>query len=307
MVQSTHRWSQSFLDEPSITTKGFGHELSTRSSIRHRGLSLRVADDDLVWRRQRHTGGAPGSGGSSVVSTTGSGGSDVSGTGGGAMAAGGSAGSAAVAMVDCTKDGSVMVDAIADFEMGSADINSAPGRKGSFFTYNDLSPTGVETPPMDSTVAPSEIPGKRCTSKFALHVSAKGFTTWGAGFGSDIAYGVDAAAADSGANPRGSYDASAYAGITFWARSEPGSKPGLRMNVADKTTAPEGGKCVVDMTGIDAQPLLRRLRRNHRNYELVGLLQVSVCRHEAAKLWAQSGSDRQSASVRAAVPGAGGS
>src|SRR4051794_8694951 len=47
--------------------------------------------------------GAPGSGGSSVVTTTGSGGgSDVSGTGGGAMAAGGSAGSAAVAMVDCT-------------------------------------------------------------------------------------------------------------------------------------------------------------------------------------------------------------
>jgi hypothetical protein len=191
--------------------------------------------------------GAPGVGGSSSgTSSQGSGGSSAQ----GGATVGGSAGSAMVAAVDCTKDSGLMLDKIADFEMGSADINSAPGRKGSFFTYNDKSATGVEAPPMDSVVAPMEIPGQRCTSKFALHVSAKGFTVWGAGFGSDIAYGLDAAA-DSGASPRGSYDASGYTGIAFWARSEPGSKPGLRLNVADKNSAPEGGLCVVDMTGMD--------------------------------------------------------
>jgi hypothetical protein len=42
---------------------------------------------------------------------------------------------------------------------------------------------------------------------------------------------------------------SAYTGISFWARVEPGSKPGLRLGVADKTTAPEGGMCIVDNTG----------------------------------------------------------
>ena len=36
--------------------KGSVMNYQARSSIRHRGLSLHLADDDLVWRRQRHTG-----------------------------------------------------------------------------------------------------------------------------------------------------------------------------------------------------------------------------------------------------------
>jgi hypothetical protein len=195
---------------------------------------------------------AQGSGGSSSTTsstTAGTGGSNAAG-GGSIGSGGGAAGSTAMSTVDCTKGSGMMLDTIADFEMGSADINAAPGRKGSFYTYNDMTAMGVEVPPMASTVTPVEIPGGRCTSKFSLHISAKGFTSWGAGFGSDIAYGLDGAAADAG-TPRGSYDASAYTGIVFWARSEPGSKPGLRLNVPDQNSAPEGKKCVVDMTNMD--------------------------------------------------------
>jgi hypothetical protein len=198
---------------------------------------------------QSGSGGSSSTTGSTSTTTGAGGGSNVA--GGSVGSGGGAAGSTAASAVDCTKGSGVMIDMIADFEMGSADINSAPGRKGSFYTYNDLTPAGVEVPPMNSMVTPVEIPGDRCTSKFALHISAKGFTSWGAGFGSDIAYGLDGTAADSGASPRGSYDASAYTGITFWARSEPGSKPGLRLNVPDQNSAPEGGKCVVDMTNMD--------------------------------------------------------
>jgi hypothetical protein len=170
------------------------------------------------------------------------------------MGTGGSGGSP-MSTVDCSKDSGLTFDVIADFESGSGAINDAPGRKGTFYTYNDLSPGGVQDPPMGDA-PPTEIPGGRCTSKFAMHVSAKGFTIWGAGFGTDFAYGVassDAggASADSGASPRGSYDASAYTGISFWAKIEPGSKPGIRLNVPDKTTAPEGGQCIVDDKGMN--------------------------------------------------------
>jgi hypothetical protein len=160
----------------------------------------------------------------------------------------------AVSMVDCTKDTGLMRDVIADFESGAGQINDAPRRHGSFYTYNDATAGAVQNPPAGDA-SPAEIPGGRCTSKFAMHVSAKGFTVWGAGFGTDFAYGVapdgGTVGPDSGINPRQSYDASAYTGISFWARVEPGSKPGLRLGIADKTTAPEGGMCVVDDTGMN--------------------------------------------------------
>jgi len=184
-----------------------------------------------------------GAGGATSGATT-TGGTTTTGTGGGA--------GGAPPGVDCTKDSGVTVDVIADFEMASGKINDARGRNGSFFTYNDATPAGVQAPPAGDA-SPVEIPGGRCTSKWALHVSAKSFTTWGAGFGTDLAYGI---AADGGTlvvdggSSRGTYDASTYTGISFWARVEPGSKPGLRLNVADSTTAPEGGKCV----NVDTSP-----------------------------------------------------
>jgi hypothetical protein len=193
------------------------------------------------------TGSGGGSTGGATSGGTGTG-TGGAGTGGTGTGTGGSAGSPP--MVDCTKDSGVVVDMIADFEMASGKINDARGRNGSFFTYNDLTPAGVQDP-RAGDASPVEIPGGRCMSKWAMHVTAKGFTTWGAGFGTDLAYGI---APDGGmlvidgGSARGSYDASAYTGISFWARVEPGSKPGIRINVADSTTAPEGGKCVLDNT-----------------------------------------------------------
>ena len=74
----------------------------------------------------------------------------------------------------------------------------------------------------------TRIPGGRGSSRFALHTSGGKFTKWGALLAAEL-------------SARRCYDASAYAGLTFWARGR-GS-----FNVVAKMTqiAPEeyGGSC----------------------------------------------------------------
>ncbi len=44
-------------------------------------------------------------------------------------------------------------------------------------------------------------------------------------------------------DPKGGYDASAYRGISFWAKAGPGSVTEVRLKVPDDLTDPDGGKC----------------------------------------------------------------
>jgi hypothetical protein len=69
-------------------------------------------------------------------------------------------------------------------------------------------------------------------------MSGKDFTTWGAGMGTDFAPTMG----DAGTGTKQTYDASAYKGVAFWAKTN--SLPiSIRVGFKDQNTAPEGGKC----------------------------------------------------------------
>ena len=109
--------------------------------------------------------------------------------------------------------------------------------------YNDG--TGVQTPPTGKL--PDARREKRCESAFALCMTGKGFTKWGAGMGTDLGrvapLDAGAVVADAGMGMKSPYDASEYKGISFWAKSDMPAALLMRVNFKDKNTAPEGGVC----------------------------------------------------------------
>lgn len=115
------------------------------------------------------------------------------------------------------------------------------GRGGGFYMFNDG--TGMQKPPTGGLPDATHV--MRCESTFALCTSGSGFTTWGAGFGTDL--GQVAKLADGGMGKKTAYDASAYKGVSFWAKSNSASVS-VRLSVKDKNTAPEGGVCDAMMT-----------------------------------------------------------
>ena len=118
---------------------------------------------------------------------------------------------------------------IDDFERPDAWILMADGRRGSWVTYDDG--TGTQTPPSHSALLPTRLPSPRSGSRHALHVSGTHFTKWGVTFGTELA---DAAC----------YDASAYAGVSFWAKGPGEVRVGLQM--IDVQDAKHGGLCTAD-------------------------------------------------------------
>jgi len=98
------------------------------------------------------------------------------------------------------------------------------GRKGDWYTYNDATvgaPNSLDSEPG----GPAET-----GATFSYHFSGSGFTSWGAGIGLKLADGAQ-------------YDASKYAGISFWARVEDGSATALRVNLPDVSTSDAGQVC----------------------------------------------------------------
>ena len=118
---------------------------------------------------------------------------------------------------------------IDDFEDNDARIAPLEHRAGFWSASNDNG--GTQRPAPGGPLSMTRIPGGRGASQFALHSSGSKFSKWGALVAADF-------------SPRRCYDASAYAGITFFARGR-GS-----LNVVVKMTqvAPEefGGSCTHD-------------------------------------------------------------
>jgi hypothetical protein len=103
-------------------------------------------------------------------------------------------------------------DIISTFEDGTGSVMQVAGRGGGFYMFNDM--TGTQTPAPGAL--PDAKPVTRCESKFALCMSGSGFTTWGAGLGTDFA---PTTAAAGGTATKMTYDASKYTGVSFWART----------------------------------------------------------------------------------------
>ena len=182
------------------------------------------------------TAGTRPAGGAGTTSTPGGAGSGSGSAGSGSPMSGGEAPAATCAMLPTPTN---MDDIVSTFEDGQGNVNQVAGRGGGFYMFNDG--TGMQMPPTGG-LPPARTVARCQGSMFAMCMSGMGFTTWGAGMGTDL--GMTAAAADGGTANKSSYDASMYKGITFWAKAA--TPLALRVSIKDKNTAPEGGNC--DMT-----------------------------------------------------------
>ncbi|HKO49295.1 MAG TPA: hypothetical protein VJV79_16290 [Polyangiaceae bacterium] len=117
-------------------------------------------------------------------------------------------------------------DVIDDFEDGDLLLPVNPalgGRVGNWYAYGDG--TGV------SSFDVSAIK-RGASSVNGLYTKGKGFMSWGSGVGVDLSHSADSKA---------TYDASAYTGITFWARAESATK--MTVALPDVDTDPAGKLC----------------------------------------------------------------
>jgi len=145
-------------------------------------------------------GGAAGAAGASGAGAAGMPASAGEGGGGGAHQGGsGNTGG--------TGNDVTIADLIDDFESGDGSIPATNGRQGAWYAYNDGTDGGTQTPVADATFVPES--GGPSSSGLAAHTTGSGFTLWGAGIGMDF---------NHDGQTRSTYDASAYQGVTFWAR-----------------------------------------------------------------------------------------
>jgi hypothetical protein len=184
-------------------------------------------------------GGAAGATGTSVGTTGG-----AAGAGGGARDAG-SAGVAgaggSIGGAGGTDAGSPLheelIDAIDDDYVPHL-ILMSHGRNGYWFTVNDGSTGGTQSPPANNF----HMSAGGFYSPFAAHLSGQGFTNWG------IYMGFTLNKAPQG--PKYTYDASSYRGVSFWAKLGPNNmcSPSsscniLRFNISTRDTDPRGNVC----------------------------------------------------------------
>lgn len=111
---------------------------------------------------------------------------------------------------------------IDDLEDGDSRVTPKQGRSGGWFAYDDGS-AGTRTEP---EIKSADRPG----SQKAMCISGEGFTGWGGGMGLSLV---------GEGTSRMLYDASAYTGITFWAR---GSGT-FRAMLVDKYSDPAASLC----------------------------------------------------------------
>jgi hypothetical protein len=124
-------------------------------------------------------------------------------------------------------------DWIDDLEDGNGSILVQGGRQGAWYTYNDGTAMGMQTPPQGATFVP--VMGGH-NSQYAAGTNGSGFIGWGAGFGFDFNNpGVDALT-------RVPYDLSNFTGLLFWVK---GTTSQIRVSVQTTDVVPvsEGGTC----------------------------------------------------------------
>jgi hypothetical protein len=94
-------------------------------------------------------------------------------------------------------------------------LNPADGRQGGFYLYGDNSINGTFDPPLVSGEAypiDTQNGNDECSGPGSFHTKASGWGVWGSALGTDF----EPKGADGF---KGSYDASKYKGISFWAKA----------------------------------------------------------------------------------------
>jgi len=90
----------------------------------------------------------------------------------------------------------------------------------------------------DGVVSAEKIPGGRCGSVYANHVTGQGFGTWAI---MNVSFGWGSV--DGGEGAQLPYDASFRTGITFWARVGDTSSADVSVKISDKYSNDAGGIC----------------------------------------------------------------
>lgn len=166
-------------------------------------------------------GGSNGSGGSNGGSSGGTGGD--SGGSAGTSGSGGSGGSG--------PPKTYTYELIDDFEDGDAAGDVTADRNPTWFLFKDTTAAGVLLPEeFEGAAIPEADAEARPDSSFGVFISTTGFTSWGSGVGVDFV------------NPKDVYDASAYAGIRFYAKATTTFKT-VRVNVSQVLTDASQDAC----------------------------------------------------------------
>jgi hypothetical protein len=113
-------------------------------------------------------------------------------------------------------------------------IYSKSGRVGAWYTYNDETAGGQQSPEMGATFLP-DAGGRNGTN--SAHTAGSGFTNWGAGMGFDL---------NNNGTTKLPWDASMFTGFAFWAKGT-----AFRVKVLVPATVPtaEGGSCSAGTCG----------------------------------------------------------
>jgi len=163
------------------------------------------------------------------------------GAGSGGSASAGTGGGGGTAMVNC--GGSAAVDPTAtidDMEMPDYMTVRAAGRSGAWWAGGDDKSPGADIVPKGD--APAEmVPGGRCGSNYAMHVTGHGYAEWAV-----LSVSMGWGSVDGGAEGLLPNDNGFRTGVTFWARIGDTSSNKVRLAISDKYSRPEGGVCVLD-------------------------------------------------------------
>jgi hypothetical protein len=189
------------------------------------------------------SGGASGSGTGGIAPPIDSGQPDVATGAGGSVASDASDAPSRTDVVDAHIVDSSDVSMIPmcpllidDMETGSGHVQDPQGcRNGYWFTYNDGG--GTQTPAMTATFAPIATMPARAGSLYAAHTNGMGFPVYA---------GVGVSLNNPNNTIRGTYDASAYSGVSFWAR---GSGQ-IAFEIPNKDTDPNGQICATADRGL---------------------------------------------------------
>ena len=179
-----------------------------------------------------------------VIAGNGTGGKGSGGNGGGGM--GGQA------VVTCGSDNPD--DLIAEFTIDNG-IHPADGRSGGWYVYGD--PMGAFDPAKnpDPTVAYPIDPNTGNPNCFnmgpdggsalgSFHVKGTGFKVWGAAAATDLVAKIMKA---DGTSVKGTYDATKYKGISFWAKAT-APMPFVQVKFPDIFSAAEADPTMLDPT-----------------------------------------------------------
>jgi hypothetical protein len=139
-------------------------------------------------------------------------------------------------------------DLISDFTTDNG--VTGDGKIGGWYTYGDKSGRGTLVPAEGGGVVPDLTVGNpSCSGPGSLHVTGAGFADWGAAMGADFKPKMQS---DAGTVGKGSYDASKYRGISFYAKA---AAPVKFVQVALKdpqtdlpSILPLDAQCVFDAT-----------------------------------------------------------